>query len=295
MGGRDSSSPVSGETTRTSVSPGPPLPPDAEVGDRDRSRAHRAAGRRDRPRAARGSTARGTRGARLRPAAGCAPARRDVRALRPPPGGRARVRRVPDRVASMPLGAIGLYSALVSPVGTTDTERDGRVDRTRAGGRSGGTRRAVAIAPTPPAALLPRARAALSPRISRHRSGSTSPPALHRFSGDSDDFRRWLFTIARRRQIDATRRSARRPEDLDAEAGADLPDVSSARAFDEVGALDRALALVRRLPPTWRRRCCCGLSPTSPSTRWPRSWVAAKVTCECSFTVACASSPRSSL
>jgi RNA polymerase sigma-70 factor (ECF subfamily) len=72
---------------------------------------------------------------------------------------------------------------------------------------------------------------------------------LHRFSGDSDAFRRWLFTIARRRHIDATRRSARRPEDLDTEAGTDLPDPSSARAFDEVGALDRALDLVRRLPP----------------------------------------------
>ncbi len=72
---------------------------------------------------------------------------------------------------------------------------------------------------------------------------------LHRFSGDSDDFRRWLFTIARRRQVDATRRSARRPEDLDAEAGADLPDASSTRAFDDVGALERALDLVRRLPP----------------------------------------------
>ena len=72
---------------------------------------------------------------------------------------------------------------------------------------------------------------------------------LHRFSGDSDAFRRWLFTIARRRQIDATRRSARRPEELDAEAGADRADSSSAHTFDDVGALDRALDLVRRLPP----------------------------------------------
>jgi RNA polymerase sigma-70 factor (ECF subfamily) len=72
--------------------------------------------------------------------------------------------------------------------------------------------------------------------------------SLHRFSGDSDDFRRWLFTIARRRQIDAARRSARRPEELDPGAGADLADASSAREFDDVGSLDRALALVRRLP-----------------------------------------------
>jgi len=73
--------------------------------------------------------------------------------------------------------------------------------------------------------------------------------SLHRFSGDGDAFRRWLFTIARRRQIDAARRSVRRPEQLDADAGKDRPDASSARSIDEVGALDRALALVRRLPP----------------------------------------------
>jgi RNA polymerase sigma-70 factor, ECF subfamily len=73
--------------------------------------------------------------------------------------------------------------------------------------------------------------------------------SLHRFSGDGDAFRRWLFTIARRRQIDAARRSARRPEELDADAGKDRSDASSARSIDEVGALDRALDLVRRLPP----------------------------------------------
>jgi RNA polymerase sigma-70 factor (ECF subfamily) len=73
--------------------------------------------------------------------------------------------------------------------------------------------------------------------------------SLHRFSGDGDAFRRWLFTIARRRQIDTARRSARRPEELDADAGQDRPDASSARSIDEVGALDRALELVRRLPP----------------------------------------------
>jgi RNA polymerase sigma-70 factor (ECF subfamily) len=73
--------------------------------------------------------------------------------------------------------------------------------------------------------------------------------SLHRFEGDGDAFRRWLFTIARRRQIDVARRSGRRPEDLEATAGADRADESSVRAFDEVGALDRALAMVRRLPP----------------------------------------------
>jgi RNA polymerase sigma-70 factor (ECF subfamily) len=73
--------------------------------------------------------------------------------------------------------------------------------------------------------------------------------SLHGFSGDGDAFRRWLFTIARRRQIDAARVAARRPEELDADAGKDRPDASGARLIDEVGALDRALELVRHLPP----------------------------------------------
>jgi RNA polymerase sigma-70 factor, ECF subfamily len=34
---------------------------------------------------------------------------------------------------------------------------------------------------------------------------------LHRFAGDEDDFRRWLFTIGRHRAIDAARARSRRP------------------------------------------------------------------------------------
>ena len=73
--------------------------------------------------------------------------------------------------------------------------------------------------------------------------------SLHRFEGDADAFRRWLFTIARRRQIDATRKHARGAEAIDVDAVGARADDSSARAFDEIGALDRAIALVRRLPP----------------------------------------------
>ena len=36
---------------------------------------------------------------------------------------------------------------------------------------------------------------------------------LHRFSGGEEDFRRWLFTIARHRAIDAARAKSRRPVD----------------------------------------------------------------------------------
>lgn len=56
--------------------------------------------------------------------------------------------------------------------------------------------------------------------------------SLHNFSGDGADFRRWLFTIARRRLVDEVRRATRRPlrvagieeveaRDVDAVPGAD--------------------------------------------------------------------------
>jgi RNA polymerase sigma-70 factor (ECF subfamily) len=81
--------------------------------------------------------------------------------------------------------------------------------------------------------------------------------SISRFTGDGNDFRRWLFTIAHRRSVDDLRRTARRREVRE------LPsdDVSRDRrqhddlvgdaddAFDAGGSLDRAIALIRRLPP----------------------------------------------
>jgi len=70
---------------------------------------------------------------------------------------------------------------------------------------------------------------------------------LATFEGDDADFRRWLFTIARRRLVDELRRRGRRPEQLVAEPiervgrGRDDP----ADRADDLGA---ALALVRLLP-----------------------------------------------
>jgi RNA polymerase sigma-70 factor, ECF subfamily len=69
---------------------------------------------------------------------------------------------------------------------------------------------------------------------------------LRTFAGGPDDFRRWLFTIARRRLQDELRRRARRPEQLTAAPP------ETATAGDELEAADeltRALALVRRLSP----------------------------------------------
>ena len=73
--------------------------------------------------------------------------------------------------------------------------------------------------------------------------------SLHRFEGDHDDFRRWLFTIAHRRSVDEIRRVVRREtlavRAADAAAGvAPGADVEHERN----GALERAVALVATLP-----------------------------------------------
>ncbi|MGH2794932.1 MAG: RNA polymerase sigma factor [Actinomycetota bacterium] len=71
---------------------------------------------------------------------------------------------------------------------------------------------------------------------------------IHRFRGDADAFRRWFFTIARRRVLDHARRQ-RRTGTVAAGAG-HVPDL--AEPSDPVG--DRmstraALELIRTLPP----------------------------------------------
>jgi RNA polymerase sigma-70 factor (ECF subfamily) len=80
---------------------------------------------------------------------------------------------------------------------------------------------------------------------------------LSKFIGDIDDFRAWLFTIARHRAIDAARSAAARPLLLVAdvaEATGHEPRGSTAAASAEVEALERvstqrALELVATLPP----------------------------------------------
>jgi len=71
--------------------------------------------------------------------------------------------------------------------------------------------------------------------------------ALHRFEGDGRALQRWLFTIARRRNIDETRRRARRKESpvpIDEHrqlASMDDPSL-------EINPLESAIALVSALP-----------------------------------------------
>lgn len=74
---------------------------------------------------------------------------------------------------------------------------------------------------------------------------------LSRFEGDEPEFRRWLFTIAARRRIDDIRSVRRRAERLE-RAPIDNRPAHALPADDEAEratALDRALAIVRSLPP----------------------------------------------
>jgi RNA polymerase sigma-70 factor (ECF subfamily) len=71
---------------------------------------------------------------------------------------------------------------------------------------------------------------------------------LGRFSGDEIGFRRWLFTIARRRHIDALRRDVRTSA-RDAAATSGEVDHSVEDAFDARDSLARAIALLGSLPP----------------------------------------------
>ena len=75
--------------------------------------------------------------------------------------------------------------------------------------------------------------------------------SLPRFEGDEPDFRKWLFTIAARRRIDDIRSSKRRDERLSREraATADTSSPSAAAEAEHAAALERALSMVRALPP----------------------------------------------
>jgi RNA polymerase sigma-70 factor (ECF subfamily) len=74
---------------------------------------------------------------------------------------------------------------------------------------------------------------------------------LGTFHGSSEDFRRWLFTIASRRRVDEIRRDQRR-RDRDELVRADVGRPAAPGAdeiADRSAALDRAIAVVRNLPP----------------------------------------------
>jgi RNA polymerase sigma-70 factor (ECF subfamily) len=74
---------------------------------------------------------------------------------------------------------------------------------------------------------------------------------LPRFGGDADEFRRWLFTIARHRAVDAGRREARTPvvlvEDVTTLYDEPAPPLDE-QALERITTA-RAIAVVRSLPP----------------------------------------------
>jgi RNA polymerase sigma-70 factor (ECF subfamily) len=94
-----------------------------------------------------------------------------------------------------------------------------------------------------------RARGARSPEDLASQLWIDVASGLHRFEGDDDDFRRWLFTIARRRNIDRLRAELRRPETSDADAGEGRSDPVAEDAFDAADSLERALRMLAALPP----------------------------------------------
>ena len=68
-----------------------------------------------------------------------------------------------------------------------------------------------------------------------------------RFEGDEPAFRRWVFTIARRRVVDSQRRWWRRPRSVPFDGFDELP--GSGDLADDVVDRQRAVEHVRRLPP----------------------------------------------
>ncbi len=103
---------------------------------------------------------------------------------------------------------------------------------------------------------------------------------LRSFRGDDDDFRGWVFTIARRRTIDWGRRSQRRlaVTSLD---GVDLADVTSDASV--VTDTAEALEMMRRLTPEQREvlalRVIVGMSVAETAAVVHRSEGAVRILC----------------
>jgi RNA polymerase sigma-70 factor (ECF subfamily) len=74
---------------------------------------------------------------------------------------------------------------------------------------------------------------------------------LHRFEGDERDFRKWVFTIARRRLVDHRRRSSRRrTQPVPVDDLVELPDAEDVAtvAVDTLTAQEAIVRLVEVLP-----------------------------------------------
>ena len=75
---------------------------------------------------------------------------------------------------------------------------------------------------------------------------------LNRFAGAEGDFRKWLFTIARRRLLDHRRRSARRrTHPVPSDSLVEIPDAAEVetQAIDTISAQEAIARMVEILPP----------------------------------------------
>ena len=70
--------------------------------------------------------------------------------------------------------------------------------------------------------------------------------SIARFEGGANDFRRWLFTIARRRMIDAYRKQSRSLEEVSASP---LDKIREGAADESADRLEWAESVLRQLPP----------------------------------------------
>ncbi len=106
---------------------------------------------------------------------------------------------------------------------------------------------------------------------------------LRRFKGGEDDFRRWIFTIARRRLLDVRRSEARSPERVAREGAAVEAAVSPDAATEAIEAAGtrRALRRISTLPPEEAEivvlRVVAGLSAKDVAAITGRTPVAVRV------------------
>lgn len=107
---------------------------------------------------------------------------------------------------------------------------------------------------------------------------------LDRFVGDDQAFRRWVFTIARRRAIDRGRREARQPKAAPLD-GIEPVDVhaSSSSLVDRTADLAVALALLQQLSPDQREvvalRVIVGMTVAETAAIVGKSVAAVRVLC----------------
>ena len=107
---------------------------------------------------------------------------------------------------------------------------------------------------------------------------------LSAFEGDEDDFRGWVYTIARRRAVDWARRRQRQPATTTLE-GVDLSDpLADGTSPDDVtSAREEALALLRRLRPDQREvvalRVIVGMSVAETASIVGKTEGAVRVLC----------------